>query len=130
VDRYLALLEAARETAGDTLGCYSPTEAKFLSLETLLESREILESAARRAARDPELARRVRRAQLPVEYVVLGRWEEFRKEAAERKLRWPWPSSRDDLLARFLEVCRSEDVFMVSEGQSLDDWAAKGGKIR
>ncbi len=130
VGEYLALLEAACAKAGDKLGCYSPTDAKFLSLDTMLKSREILEKAAKSVTGTPELARRVRRAELPVEYVVLGRWDEYRKEAAERILRWPWPSARGDLLARFLSVCRSEKVTMISEWQTLEDWAAKGGKTR
>jgi len=130
VAEYLTLLEAAREKAGDKLGCYSPTDAKFLSLDTMLRSREILEREARSVAGTPELARRIRRAQLPVEYVVMARWDEYRKEAAERDLRWPWPSSRGDLLAGFLSACRSEGVTMISEWQTLEDWAAKGGQAR
>ncbi|NTU51878.1 MAG: hypothetical protein HGA94_05515, partial [Candidatus Aminicenantes bacterium] len=35
---------------------------------------------------------------------------------------------REELLARFLSVCRSEGVTMISEWQTLDDWAAKGGR--
>jgi Domain of unknown function (DUF4838) len=130
VAAYLALLEAARENAGDKLGCYSPTDAKFLGLDTMLEARSILEAAAKSVASAPELARRIRRAQLPVEYVVLGRWDEYKKEAAGRNLRWPWPASREDLLARFLSACRSEGVTMISEWQTLEDWAAKGGRTR
>jgi hypothetical protein len=130
ISDYLALLEAALEKAGDKLGCYSPTDAKFLALDTVLKSREILESAARSAAGTAELARRVRRTRLPVEYAVLARWDEYRKEAADRGLRWPWPSSRENLLAGFLSACRAEGVTMISEWQTLEDWAAKGGKSR
>ena len=130
VAEYLALLETARGNAGDKLGCYSPTDAKFLGLEAMLGAREILERAAQSVASAPELTRRVRRAQLPVEYVVLTRWDEYKQEAAGRNLRWPWPASREDLLARFLSACRSEGVSMISEWQTLEDWAAKGGRTR
>lgn len=130
VAEYLALLEASCETAGDKLGCYSPTGAKFLTLDTMLRAQDILAKGARRVARSPEFARRLRRAQLPNEYVVLGRWDEFRKDAMDRKLRWPWPATREELLARFLSACRSEGVTMISEGRTLDDWAAKAGQAR
>jgi hypothetical protein len=130
VAEFLALFETALQKAGDPLGCYSPTEAKFLSLDTLLAARQILEKAERKVAGTAELARRVRRAQLPVAYVVLSRWDEFRKEARERNLRWPWPTSRAELLTWFASAARSEGVSMISEGQTLEDWAAKGGKAR
>jgi len=125
---FLALLEASAGRAGDKLGCYSPTDAGFLSFETMLESERILARGARKVARDPVLRRRVRRARLPVEYVALGRWDEYKKEASGRRLGWPWPASREVLLRDFLDVCRSEGVTMISEWQTLDDWAAKGGR--
>jgi hypothetical protein len=130
VAEYLAFLEAAREKAGDKLGCYSPTDAKFLSLDSMIETQAILGRAARSVAGTPELARRIRRVQLPVEYVALARWDEYRKEAAAQNLSWPWPPSRRELLSSFLSACRSEGVTMISEGQTLEDWAAKGGQTR
>ncbi len=73
ISDYLTLLESAREKAGDKLGCYSPTDAKFLSLEHDAPGRA--RSWRKRPAaspRAPSSARRVRRARLPVEYVVAG----------------------------------------------------------
>jgi hypothetical protein len=67
---------------------------------------------------------------MPVAYVALVRWDDFLKEAQERGLKWPWPQSRQELLGWFLEAALSEGVTMISEGQTLDDWAAKGGKSR
>jgi hypothetical protein len=128
VAEFLAILEEALHKAGDPLGCYSPVDAKFLSLDTMIAARHSLEKAERKAAGTSELVRRVRRARLPVEYVVLSRWDEFRKEAGERNLRWPWPPTREELLTSFLRAARSEDVTWISEGQSLEDWAAKGGR--
>jgi hypothetical protein len=130
VAEYLALLEAAVRRSGDDLGCYSPPDARFLSLDTLLRSREILDKAARRVGGTIEYARRIRRVRMPVAYVVLTRWGALRKEAAERGIRWPWPERREDLLGWFLDAARSEGVTMISEGQTLDDWAAKGGLRR
>jgi hypothetical protein len=125
---YLAALERAVAESGDALGCYSPTEAGFLSLETLARCRDLLSVAARKAGRSAEYARRVRRATLPVVYVVLTRWDALRDEARRAGGRWPWGENRSDLLASFLETARAENVTMISEWQSLDDWSAKGGR--
>lgn len=130
VEQYLTLLENAILVSGDYLGCYSPTDAQFLSLETMLDAWDILKEAEARAAKNAELVRRIKRVQMPVAYVALVRWADFLKEGQERGLKWPWPQSRQELLGWFLEAARSEGVTMISEGQTLDDWAAKGGESR
>jgi len=128
IEGFLELLERAVARSGDPLGCYSPAEAKFLSFETLRRSWAFLRAAERRAHRSAEYGRRVRRASLPVLYVVLARWDELRTEARKAGRTWPWPGSRDDLLASFLETASREGMTMISEWQTLADWAAKGGR--
>lgn len=128
VAEYLALLDKAVQAAGDYLGCYSPPEAKFLSLDTLVRSWNILNKAERRVGGTIEYARRIKRVQMPVAYAVLAKWDALRKEADGRKTDWPWPSHREELLDWFLAAARSEGVTMISEGQGLEDWAAKGGR--
>jgi hypothetical protein len=130
MDDYLEGLETALAKSGDALGCYSPSDAKFLSLETLSRSWKILETARRKAARSTEYARRVRRASLPVAYTVLVRWDGLREEAERAGRTWPWPRTREAFLAWFLETARAENITMIAEWQSLDDWAAKGGRSR
>jgi hypothetical protein len=130
VAHYLDLLDKAVVEAGDDLGCYSPPEAKFLSLDTLVRSWNILNRAERRVGRRIEYARRVKRVRMPVAYAVLAKWEALRKEADDRRTSWPWPSRREELLDWFLKAARSEGVTMISEGQTLEDWATKGGRSR
>jgi hypothetical protein len=130
VSEYLLLMERAVLGAGDRLGCYSPPEAKFLSLDTLREAWRILQKAEKKARHNAVLAARIRRVQMPVAYVGLVRWEALQKEAQERRLDWPWPAARENLLNWFLEAAQSEGVTMISEWQKLKDWAAKGGKAR
>jgi len=127
---YLTLLENAVLASGDHLGCFSPSDAQFLSCETMLAAWDILKKAEVKAAKNAEFKRRLKRVQMPVAYVALVRWDSFQKEAQERGLKWPWPQAREGLLDWFLETARSEGVTMISEGQTLDDWAAKGGKSR
>jgi hypothetical protein len=128
MERYLDLLERAVGKSGDPLGCYSPNDAKFLSLDTLLRSWRSLAAAKRRARRSSEYGRRVKRASLPVAYVVLTRWDPLREEAGKTGRAWPWPGKREELLTWFLEAAREEGLTMISEWQPLADWAAKGGR--
>ncbi len=130
IKKYLKGLENALAKAGDALGCYSPAEAKFLSLDTLARSWKILGSAAKKAFRSAEYRRRVKRASLPVAYVVLTRWDPLREEARAAGKPWPWPETRQALLDWFLEAARQETVTMISEWQPLSDWAAKGGRSK
>jgi Domain of unknown function (DUF4838) len=130
MEAYLELLEAAVERTDDALGCYSPADAKFLSLDTLTRSWRLLEKARRKARRPAEYARRVRRAAMPVAYVVITRWDPLREEALKANKRWPWPGSRDELLKWFLQAARDEGVTMISEWQPLAAWAAKGGRTK
>jgi len=125
---YLERLEDALAKAGDALGCYSPSDAGFLSFDTLSRSWDVLEAARRKTRRSAEYGRRVRRAALPVAYTVLTRWEPLREEARRTGRRWPWPETREGLLAWFLEAARRENITMISEWQTFADWAAKGGR--
>jgi hypothetical protein len=130
ISEYLILLEKSVLASRDPLGCYSPTDAQFLSLETMLEAWDILKKAETKSAGNAELVRRLRRVQMPVAYVVLTRWDSFQKEAQDGGLKWPWTPTRQGLLDWFLDVARAEGVTMISEGHTLDDWAARGGKKR
>jgi len=130
ISEYLALLEKAVLASGDPLGCYSPADAEFLSLEIMLSAWDLLKKAEKKAANNAELVRRLKRVQMPVAYAALARWDGFQKEAQEGGLKWPWTQARQGLLDWFLETARAEGVTMISEGQTLDDWAAKGGKKR
>jgi hypothetical protein len=124
VAAYLALIEKAVASTDDKLGCYSPPDAKFLSLETMLKAWDLLKKAERNGRPFVEYGRRIRRVQMPVAYAAVVKWDAFRKEARDRRLRWPWPDSKEELLAWFLAAARAEGVTMISEWQKLDDWAA------
>jgi len=124
------LLERAVQASGDHLGCYSPPDAKFLSLDTILRARAILKKAENRVRGTLEYARRVRSVQMPLAYTVLVRWDDLQKEALEKNIAWPWPKTRQECLGWFLQAARAEKVTMISEGQTLDDWAGKGGRSR
>jgi hypothetical protein len=128
IESYLEGLEKAVGKSEDALGCYSPADAKFLSLDTLARSWRILETAKNKVPRLAEYSGRVRRASLPVAYVVITRWDSLRDDAIKAGKRWPWPETRDTLLEWFLKAAHEENITMISEWQTLADWAAKGGR--
>lgn len=130
ISDYMTLLERTVQASGDHLGCYSPPDAKFLSLDTILRAWALLKNAENRVRGTLEYARRVRSVQMPIVYAVLVRWEDLQKEAFERNLAWPWPQARKEWLDWFLQAARAERVDMISEWQTLDDWAGKGGRSR
>jgi hypothetical protein len=130
VGRYLDLMEGAVLTAGDKLGCYSPPDAKFLSLENLTAAWDLLAKAERKVEGTIEYARRVTRARMPAAYVVLVRWDALRKDALAKGAAWPWPKTREELLDWFQKSARAEGVTMISEGRTLEDWAAKNRPAR
>lgn len=121
IEAYLSLLEDAVGASGDTLGCYSPATAKFLSPEVLRRGWTLLEAAERKAGLD-EYKRRVRIARLPIAYVVLTRWDELAAAGG------PWGNSRQALLDWFTAEAKATGVTHISEWQKLEDWAAKGGR--
>ncbi len=127
---YTILLERAVQAAGDHLGCYSAPEAKFLSLDTILDAWALLKKAENRVSGTLEYARRIRSVQMPLAYAVLARWDALLKEALDRKRTWPWPKARSEWLAWFLQAALSEKVGIISEWQTLEDWANKGGRSR
>jgi hypothetical protein len=130
MESYLERLEKAVRNSGDALGCYSPADANFLSLDTLARSWRDLEAAKKNARRSAEFSRRVRRASLPVAYVVITRWEALQEDARKTGKRWPWLETRTALLDWFLNAAHEESITMISEWQTLADWAAKGGRTK
>jgi hypothetical protein len=128
MDDYLEALEAALAKSGDALGCYSPSEAKFLSFETLARSWHILDAARRQTGRSAEYARRVLTATLPAAYAVLARWDDLKAEAERTGRKWPWPATREAFLDWFVDAARAEGITMISEWQPFADWVAKGGR--
>jgi hypothetical protein len=105
IRRYLDLLYAA--SAGTDLGCYSPTDAPFLSFRLLAEAEFLWATAETAVEGDPELTRRVRVGRLPLWYVWLRRWDALRKERELAGARWPVPERAADLAREFLAVAKA-----------------------
>jgi len=117
---YLRLTHDAVDASGDYLGCYSPPDAKFLTLDTLRAGCRHLQRAEAAAGDDEELRHRVRVAQLPVLYTFIVRWEALRSEAAAAQIQWPVNDTIQAAFERFMEVVEVEKVTRVAEGRKID----------
>ena len=120
VREYLKLTHDAVEASGDPLGCFSPADAKFLSLKTLSEGLRLLKAAEAAASGDAAIRHRVHVAQLPVLYAFMVRWEPLREEATAAGVAWPVDDSIRAVYEQFMAIARAEQVTMVAEGRPLD----------
>jgi hypothetical protein len=117
---YLKLTHDAVEASGDPLGCFSPADAKFLSLKTLTDGLRLLEAAETAAGADEAVRQRVRVAQLPALYAFLVRWDALRKEATEGGVPWPVDNDIRAVYERFMKTARAENMTMVAEGRPIE----------
>ena len=117
---YLKLTHDAVDASGDYLGCYSPPDAKFLSLETLAAGWRQLQMAEAAAGADGALRHRVRVAQLPLLYAFIVRWEALRSEAAAAQIQWPVNDTIQATYERFMAIAEAEKVTRVAEGRTID----------
>ncbi len=116
---YLKVIHDAVDATGDKLGCFSPLEAKFLSLKTLCDGWTHLRAAETAAGDDAALRHRVQVAQLPVYYVFIVKWNELRKAAGETNIPWPMPDTIRATYDRFMEIANAEGVTRVAEGRGI-----------
>jgi hypothetical protein len=117
---YLQVTHDAVEASGDPLGCFSPVEAKFLSLKSLSDGMALLKKAEAEAGDDAALRQRVQVAEMPVLYAFLVRWEALHKETADGSLPWPVDNSIRNVYEQFMTSARTESVTMVAEGRPLE----------
>jgi len=67
---------------------------------------------------------------MPVVYIVLTRWDNFQKEARSGASAGPGRVPGKNSWTGFLPPPGLKASPLISEGQALDDWAAKGGNKR
>lgn len=92
IRRYLDLMAA--KAAGSNMTIWSNTNSPFLDYGTMLAAERLWQQAETAVSMNRELLRRVRVSHLPVRYVWLRRWEEFRRLAMKNRDRWPMSDSR------------------------------------
>lgn len=120
IREYLKLTHDAVAASGDALGCFSPADAKFLSLPMLSAGLRLLGQAETAASEDVALRQRVQVAELPLLYTLLVRWETLRKDAEAGAAPWPVDDSIRAVFERFMQIAQAEHVTMVAESRPLE----------
>ncbi len=110
---YLKVTHDAVAASGDSLGCFSGNDAKFLSFKTLSAGWEHLLAAEAVVADDETLRFRVQVAQLPTLYAVMMRWKHYR--AAAKDVNWPWRQSINDLHKHFVAIAGKKGIKRLNE---------------
>ncbi len=94
----------AKEAKAWNLTFASSTSASFLRYESMKAATRWLERAFSLAGPDEDLQWRLRQAYLPVLYVWLNRWSEFRRESRLSADNWALLSSRKEVADKWLQL--------------------------
>ena len=116
VRAYLNVMHDALAQSSDDLTCYSPVDAKFLSLDTLCRAAGHLKAAEAAVQDDAALRQRVQVARLPVLYTFLMRWQPLRDAAATAGTAWPLADSRSEVYDEFMRIAKAAEITHIREG--------------
>ena len=118
IKAYLDVTHDAVEASGDTLGCFSPHTAEFLSFETLSKGWTHVKAAEAAVQHDPDMSFRVHVAQLPVMYTFMMRWNQMREKAQAADADWPMPDSIQEAFEQFKKVAKKKNITRLNEWQA------------
>ena len=124
---YIKLMRDAVEESGDYLDHRTPPTAKYLSFETLCKGWRHLDAAsnairgghldaASNAARgELKSGYRIRTERMPIMYVFMMRWEEFRRHAKSTGAQWPMWESVDEAFTEFKRIAKHGNIMRIKE---------------
>ncbi len=105
VRRYLELM--AKEAQGWNLSFASPTTASFLRYDVVSKARAFLVGLSTMwgdSSSTNPAHWRIRQLVASLDYVVLARWSEFRREAMKRGDRWDLPATRGEFAGKWTKT--------------------------
>ena len=122
IKAYLDVTHQAVDASGDYLSAIRGRSLpKFLgSFETITQSWKHLTAAEKAVQGKPDLILRVRIVQLPVLYVFMVNWKQFRKQAETAKIKWPVQDSVKEVHDHFIEVTKAAQIKRVREQSDLE----------
>jgi len=95
----------AKEAQGVNLICYTGTDSPLFRYDVMKKAATLWNQAFDVASKEsPELGWRVLQGELPVQYVWLVRWNEFKSAAAKANDEWPYDPDRAQAAARWLQI--------------------------
>ena len=89
---YIDLLHNDAEARGEWLPQGTGPNSPYLSYDTMNQSWNHLAAGEQTVLSDPELLKRIHVAQIPILYIFVNRWYEFRDRAAALGNPWPLPA--------------------------------------
>jgi len=103
IRQYLDLM--AKEAQQVDLTCYVGTESPFLRYEVMQRAMVLWNKAYAQALEEgPNFAWRVQQSELPVQYVWLKRWKEFKGAASSTDNAWPLDPALADAASHWLQI--------------------------
>ena len=124
LQKYIDLLdEIIHRDGGKHLSCYLTSTEGWLTLEDLNTATNLINQAATAVAGDATLSKRVRRLRYSVEVVWLERYEEFKKEAAEKGIAFLGPKNPQVLLKHLEKI--QHEVGQYKEGRQFSEYMEK-----
>ncbi len=104
------------------IGCYldlnAQPDAPFLTPAVIFAGLAALQAAESVSVDHPDTFPRVQRSALSLRYVLLLRWEELRRFAAQHSLDWPGPANRMEAFRQFARVYRDNGITHLGEAWS------------
>lgn len=88
ISRYIDLIHKSRDETHSFLGPSMKMVAPYLNFETMREADKLFEQAAAAVANNPVLLEHVQKVRISVDYVILAKRAEFKKEAENRNIAW------------------------------------------
>ncbi len=117
---YTTLMRESVIHTGDPLGCFSHSNAKFLSGPTLAAGWKLLTEAQTAAGADAALRERVQVAQLPLLYTFIVEWDRLQTQCREAAIDWPVAPTREAVYQQFMAVAEAIKVTHVAESHKID----------
>ena len=128
LQKYIDLLDGIiHRGSGKFLSCYLTSTEGWLTLEDLNTATNLINQAATAVAGDATLSKRVRRLRYSVEMVWLERYEEFKKEAAEKGIAFLGPKNPQVLLKHLEKI--QHEVGQYKEGREFPEYVDRLKKL-
>ncbi len=119
LQQYLDLVNGSVEKTGQRVGCYNG-DLSFLTLDVMTRATRLFDQAAKAVADDSVLAGRVRRDRMPLDLAWLLRYDDIKREAAERGVAFVGPSDPMAACREFIALAREWKANMYSESRPFE----------
>ena len=130
IKAYVDLVHDEAETSGTKLSMgQSPFADDYLSYGTMAQCLVHLDAAAAAVAGDADLSERVDIATVPVLYVFLLRWDEFRRTAESEGTQWPLDAEIAATYDRYTAIAEKHNIVNFAEKNLRGVWPSVAERV-